>query len=208
MKKLNIIPVLMVALLIAGSCSHTPIIRSYYILEYSPVALGLSLPENPLPYTVQVSDARIARIYDRSQIVGRYSANKIEYLDNDLWAVRLSSAVPDLIINHFNAYSLFVLTDRDFITQRPDYEVILNISRIERLQSEYYRAAHLNMELLLRRGDDLSNLVRHSFEREDEIFSDDVEIFVQKLSYIIKEETDRFVIKILDFFEQKRLENL
>ncbi len=201
MMKIKTFFLLLTAIVIL-SCSSPPAERNYYIIDYNPVPTDTRLVlDNPLPYRVQVPDSRISRVYDRSQIVFRYSAHRIEYASHDLWAVRLSSAIPDVLTKHFARYNTFSVTQRDFLTERPDYEVITNINRIEMLRSEYFRAVSISMDIYLRRGHDLHYLVQHSFDREYEIFSDEVEIFAQNLSRIIKEETDLFIEKVLYHFE-------
>jgi uncharacterized lipoprotein YmbA len=176
--------------------------RNYFVIDYNPVPTDQRLLlDTPLPYSVEISDTRVSRVYDRSQIVYRYSAHKLEYSANDLWAVRLSSAIPDVLTKHFARYNTFALTQRDFLVERPDYELVSHVNRIELLKSEYYRAVSVNMDIFLRRGDDLTYLVRHSFDREYEVFTDDLEMFVQNLSRIIKEEVDIFIEKVLYHFE-------
>ena len=184
------------------SCSSRRVDRQYYIIDYNPVPSNphLILTE-PLPYKVQVPDSRISRVYDRSQVVFRYSAHRVEYSADDLWAVRISSAIPDILTKHFLLYNTFALIQRDFLIVRPDFEVITFVNRIELLKSDYYKAVYLDMDFFLRRGPDLVYLVGHSFNREQEVFTDEVEIFVQNLSRIIKEETDIFIEKVLLHFE-------
>ncbi|MBW6515848.1 MAG: PqiC family protein [Candidatus Cloacimonetes bacterium] len=199
--KVKILSLLILILVVLG-CSTKRVERKYYIIDYNPVAKNPNLIlSTPLPYKVQIPDSRISRVYDRTQVVFRYSAHRIEYSANDLWAVRLSSAIPDILIKHFIQYNIFSVTQRDFVIERPDYEVITFVNRLELLKSDYYKAIYLDMDIFLRRGSDLVYLVRHTFHREHEVYSDDVEIFVQNLSRIIKEETDIFIEKVLNHFE-------
>lgn len=196
-----LLPLLVALLLLLGGCSSAPIERNYYVVDYNPVSSDLQyVLFEPLPFRVQVPDSRISKIYDRSQVVFRHSAHKIEYAPYDLWAVRLSSAIPDAMTNHLVRYNTFTVTQRDFLVEKPDYEVVTYINRLEFLKSDYYKAVHLDMDIFLRQGSDLTYLVRHSFNREDEVYSDDIEIFVQQLSKTVKEETDSFIEKILFYF--------
>lgn len=190
-------------ILILMSCSTPPVERSYYVIDYSPVPDDPKLIlSNPIPYRVEVSNSRISRVYDRNQLVFRYSQHQIEYSSTDLWAVRLSSAVPDVITNHLIRYNTFMTTQRDFLIERPHYEVITNVNQIEMLQSDFYYGAHVSMDIILRRAEDMEYVVRHSFNREMELFSDNIEVFVQQTSNIIKEETDIFIEKVLRHFER------
>ncbi len=194
--------ILLILATILISCGSVPIERQYYIIDYNPVPTNPQLIlTTPLPYRVQVPDSRVSRVYDRSQVVFRYSSHRIEYSAIDLWAVRLSSAIPDVLTKHFLQYNTFAVTQRDFLIERPDYEVISFINRVELLKSDYYKAIYLDMDIFLRRGPDLAYIVRHSFNREYEVYTDDVEIFVQNLSRIIKEETDIFIEKVLIYFD-------
>lgn len=200
MKRTGLFILTLLILFILG-CGSRPSGRNYYVIDYNPVPENPQLIlEQPLPYKVQVPDSRISRVFDRSQVVFRYSPHRIEYSSNDLWAVRLSTAIPDVLTKHFVLYNTFSVTQREFLVERPEFEIVTLINEIQLLQSEYYQAVHINMDMLLRRGDDLTFLVRHSFNREHEVFTDDVEISVQNLSHMIREETDIFIEKILYHF--------
>lgn len=189
------------AVLFISGCSTPPVERNYYIINYSPVPQNPNLIlDQPLPYRVEVSNSRISRIYDRSQLVFRYSHHKIEYANNELWAVRLSSSIPDAITNHLVRYNTFATTQRDFLIERPHYEVVTSVNQLEMLQSELYFGAHISMDIFLRRTEDMEYIARHSFNRETELYSDNVEFFVQQISNIIKEETDIFIEKVLRSF--------
>ncbi len=93
-------------------------------------------------------------------------------------------------------------SQRDFLIERPQYEVVTIVSQIEMLQSEFYSGAHISMDIILRRAEDMEYIVRHSFDREIELFTDNVEMFVQQCSNIIKEETDTFIEKVLLHFDR------
>ncbi len=65
--------------MLVTSCSTPLIERDYYVIDYSPVPDNPNLIlTNPLPYRVEVSNSRISRVYDRSQLVFRHSQHKIE----------------------------------------------------------------------------------------------------------------------------------
>jgi uncharacterized lipoprotein YmbA len=203
MKKIILLlfPILIATFIVTG-CSTPPIERNYYIVDYYPETANEALIlDTPLPYLVQVPNSRVSRVYDRAQLVFRYSQHRIEYSAYDLWAVRLSSAVPDAITNHLSKYKTFATTQRDFLMERPQYEVVTNLNRVEMLKSDMFNAVSINMDISLRRADDLEYMVRHSFSREYEIFSDDAEVYAQNLSRIIKEEMDVFIGKVLVHFD-------
>lgn len=187
-------------LLLLAACFKLTVARNYYILDYISV---LDKPElslaKPLPFAVVVRDAQLPRTYDRTQMVIRHSAHRIDYSSNDLWAVRLSDAVPDLINDQINSYHLFKNCQREYLDNRPDYEIVVHLNRIELFQSPGYRAVNLNMDYYLQASDSRDYLLKYTLTKEEEVpEGQDMDIFARKASELIKEGTDQFLIQAVN----------
>ena len=189
---------------IINSCSTTAIQPKYYILDYQPVLRDSTLMvAKPFPYKVQVQTMKIPRTFDRVSIVVRYSAHRLDYYRYNLWAIRPQITISDLIADHISRFGIFKECQREFLEERPDYEIIGNIEAIEKFDHEQYTAAHLALKLYLRTYDGYENLLSHEFDRVEEMPVFQMELFAQKLSDILEEEINIFIRKMIVYFNQK-----
>jgi len=186
------------------SCSTKAIYRQYFILDYRPVLQDSTLKiEVPLPYKVQVQTMKIPRTFDRVGIVVRYSTHQLDYYRYQLWAIRPQIIVSDLIARHISNYNVFQSCQREFLEERPDFEIIGIIDAVEKFDNEAYTAAHLAMKLYLRTYDSYENILSHEFDREEEMPVFRMELFAKKLSDILREEVDVFIGEIIDYFNRQ-----
>ena len=186
------------------SCATKSIQRQYFILDYRPVLQDSTLKiDKPLPYKVQVQTMKIPRTFDRVGIVVRYSTHRLDYYRYQLWAIRPQTIVSDLIARHISDYKIFQSCQREFLEERPDFEIIGVINAIEKFDNKAYTAAHLAMKLYLRTYDGYENLLSHEFDREEEMPVFRMELFAKKLSDILREEVDVFIGEIIDYFDKK-----
>jgi len=185
------------------SCATKTIQPKYYILDYRPVVRDSTLIiAQPFPYKVQVQTMKIPRTFDRVSIVVRYSAHRLDYYRYNLWAIRPQITISDLIADHISRYGIFKQCQREFLDERPDYEIIGYIEAIEKFDNEAYTAAHLAMKLYLRTFDGYENLLSHEFDREEEMAVFRMELFANKLSDILEEEANKFIEKIIVYFKE------
>ena len=189
---------LFVIILFWLNCSTKSIYRQYFILDYRPVLQDSTLKiEKPLPYKVQVRTMKIPRTFDRVGIVVRYSTHQLDYYRYQLWAIRPQIVVSDLIARHISNYNVFQSCQREFLEERPDFEIIGVIDAIEKFDNEAYTAAHFAMKLYMRTYDGYENILSHEFDREEEMPVFKMELFAKKLSDILQEEVDVFIGKIV-----------
>ena len=200
--------ILSVIILTCG-CTRQVLVTSYYLLEYasSPNQEHLKL-DTPIPLRVQVRNFKIPRSYDSIRIIARFSTHQINYYRYSLWAVRPQVAVADLLVQHINAYDLFKDCQREFLEERPEYEITGEIAQIERFDSEQYSAAHLKMSFDFYDYESKDKVVTHTFEREVPLPSDNMTMFAKVMSDIIREETENFLLKIVEYFYPSEIDSL
>jgi hypothetical protein len=178
----------------------------YFILDYRPVLRDTSLTINPpIPRKVQVQTMKIPRTFDRVNIVVRYSAHRLDYYRYNLWAIRPQTTISDLIAQHISEYGIFKQCQREFLDERPDYEIVGTIEAIEKFDHETYTAAHFAMTMYLRTYDGYETLMAHEFDREEEMPVFRMELFAKKISDILEEEVDNFIRKIIQHFKEQRM---
>jgi len=199
----SILFTILLSSLIIYSCATKSIQPKYYILDYQPVLRDSTLMvEKPFPYKVQVQTMKIPRTFDRISIVVRYSAHRLDYYRYNLWAIRPQITISDLIADHISRFGIFKNCQREFLEERPDYEIIGYIEAVEKFDNEQYTAAHLALKLYLRTYDGYENLLSHEFDRVEEMPVFEMELFAQKLSDILEEEVNHFIRKMIDYFNQ------
>ncbi len=184
------------------SCSAGELVSpNYYVLEYySHSEQEILRQETPIDISVFVLDTKIPKTYGKNQIVVRHFGPRITYSDYDLWGVKLSKIIPDLITKRINNYNLFKSAQREYLVARPEYEISTNINNIELYKSETIHQARLNMDFKLRKSGEQTSIVEYSVNTEKVLLAEDVDTFVQTINDMILEQTDNFVKKIILHF--------
>ncbi len=192
---------ILILVILAAGCTRQVLVTKYYLLEYQP-AIGNDklVLESPIPHRVQVRNFTIPRTYDSIRIIARFSSHQINYYRYSLWAVRPQVAIADLLAQHINVYRLFRDCKREFLEERPEYEITGEISQIERYDSEQYSAAHLRMRYNFYDYDSKDVLVTHELDREVPIPVESMTIFAKVVSDIVNEETENFLVKVVEYF--------
>jgi len=185
------------------SCGKT-YYSHYYILDYTP-----SIPDSikiypQLPYYVEVSDFDISLTYDRSAIVIRNSLHQLRYSRYDLWALRPQDAIQDLLLKHLKEANLFADVKKEFLDVRPDFTILGHICNIELYHSEGINRADIEMELSLQDNQNENIVVSYHFVRYERLDTQNMAFFAKKISDILKEENNKFILKIIKYFEEQR----
>ncbi|MCD4651106.1 MAG: PqiC family protein, partial [Candidatus Cloacimonetes bacterium] len=135
--------------LLAVGCSIGQVSeRNYYILEYYNHTENHELvQETPLDMRILISETQIPRTYSRKQIAVRSFGPKLSYSDNNSWAGNLSELIPTLIDRRMDNYNIASLSQVEFISENPQYELKTKINNLELFISEYNNemVAHINM---------------------------------------------------------------
>lgn len=195
----------LILLVLFSACARRDIVpTNYYVLEYFPHTEDPELrQEQPLDLNVYISDTRIPRMYSRRQIVQRLYGPRIQYSNTELWGSQLSSTIPSLISRRLSNYNLFRRTQREIILDRPQYELVTNLNRVEKFTSEQENKAHLSISFALVRTRDDHVIAEYSANREKRLHDPGMDSFVQAINDLILNETDNFVRRILHAYRQE-----
>ena len=191
-----------IILLITGCVAGELTQRNYYVLEYFSHSEKEDLFQTaPFNSSILVYDAVIPQTYNRKQIVLRQFGPKIQYADNDLWGVKLSDVIPDMITKRMDRYGVFKSAAREYLDEIPEFEIHTTINNIEFLNSENSHQAKLNMDFYFGSTETENYLLAHRTDIVKELYGNDYEAFVQKINELILNETDVFIKKIVYFME-------
>ncbi len=201
---LALIPLFLAALLLAGCFGKVDrLVTNYYILDYKKATENPSLfMQTPFPKTLEVTDSEVNRTYARNQLVIKENFSRVRYLPYDVWANRLSDAVPNLIVQRFRAYNIFQQVDRSTGEIAPDYYLETLILNLEKIESEKPRA-YLRMEFFLRDSATLKILLRCKAERFKDLSDDSMVYLVQSYNEMLMLETDIFAARCRMLLEGK-----
>ena len=180
-----------------GCMARNIVPRNYFILEYYSHSEKDELKLNePFDQSVYLEDAKVPRTYNRKQIVVRHFGPRITYSDNNLWGVKLSKIVPNLLKKRLDSYNMFKNTQRELFTSDPDYVIDTNINNIEMYISETLYLARLNIDFTYRKKDKEEPLITHSANVERVLLKQDFDTFAQTVNEILLDEMDKFAAKI------------
>ncbi|MCD4652005.1 MAG: hypothetical protein K8S56_09525, partial [Candidatus Cloacimonetes bacterium] len=95
------------------------------------------------------------------------------------------------------------LSQVEFISENPQYELKTKINNLELFVSEYNNemVAHINMEFWLTKYGEEQVIVKHHSSLEKQLMEKSFSTFVQTVNEILLEETDLFISKMLIHFK-------
>lgn len=171
-------------------------ITNYYVLDYHTNSERPELRRvNNTGKLLDVLDSSVTKTYDRNQIVVKQNLNRIQYLQNDVWANRLRYAIPNLVAQRLRAYNMFGQVTRGEVTDRePNFYLETNVLNIEKIEGTDPKA-YLRMEYVLRDSTSQYILLTHSSERYADLINPSMVSLVQTFNEMILEETNVFAAK-------------
>ena len=195
MKKIIILS--LVILFLFGCLARNIVPRNYFILEYySHSEIDELRLDKPFDQSVYIEDTKVPRTYNRKQIVVRHFGPRITYSDNNLWGIKLSKIIPNMIKKRLDSYNMFKNTQRELFTSDPDYVIDTSINNIEMYISETFYQARLNIDFTYRKRDMEKPLITHSANIERVLLKQDFDTFAQTINEILLDEIDKFAARI------------
>ena len=164
--------------------------RNYYILNYTPATRLSASSQRPYKYSLQVGPFEVQRIFNRQNIVYRYSPHQIQYYELQQWAVRPDQMFSDIIVKHLETINLTNRIGVDFFDQRPDYRLEGVVEALEKFDAGDIYFAHLAMSFDLIRVADGSRVWDYSFDERRQVFQQEMVYTVRSLSNILQSQLD------------------
>lgn len=203
MRKLHItcIGLSLIALFLSGCFGKVNRTQTnYYVLDYqsSSERAELKMKTNN-GKVLYVMNTNLNRTYSRNQIVVKENFYKVRYLPNDLWANRLSDAIPNLITQRLRSYNIFGSVSRDTGETDPHFYLETSVMNLEKIEGSESRA-FLRMEFALRDSTSERVVLYHRNERYQPLYDDSIVYLVQVFNNMIMEETNSFAAKCIMHF--------
>lgn len=201
LQRLMILPILALTLLLAACFGKVDrVVTNYYVLDYQSSTERQELKQDVSNgKSLQVMNSRINRTYNRNQIVAKENFYRVRFMSNDLWANRLSDAIPNIITQRLRTYNIFSNVSRDSGQFDPDYYLETNVLNIEKLEDKDPRA-YLRIEFVLRDSTSENVVLTHRNERYYPLTDDSVVYLIQVFNNLIMEETNTFAAMCIMHF--------
>ncbi|MFP4566077.1 MAG: ABC-type transport auxiliary lipoprotein family protein [Spirochaetaceae bacterium] len=188
---------------LTGCLSRPGTPTNYYVLEFDGSVAGAP-PERPAAEVagpaVIVQDAEVASMFDRRQLLQRLEGPLVRYRSGELWAVSPSTAVAELVREgverspHFGS----VNSGRRAAGR---YEVTVRIDALTHYCCDRVAEGEVAGELALLDLRTGRAVIRHSFERREELADEVPRTFVEAVARLLSEEVVAFLDKVPDELE-------
>ena len=164
--------------------------KSFFIISYNNVQIIPASSGRPYPYSLQVQSFNVQRLFNRQNIVYRYSPQKIQFYELQQWAVKPEYMMTDVVLKHFENSKLFNRVGIDFLETRPDYRLQGTVDALEKYDSGDIFFAHLAMSFKLMRVGDGTQVWSYSFDQRKQVFQKDMVYTIIGLSSILQTQMD------------------
>ena len=188
-----------ITLMLACSLGRIPT-RNYYIIRYTPVSKTPATSNRPYPYSLQVGRFEVQRIFNRQNILYRYSQNQIQYYEIQQWAVRPDYMIGDMVFKHLEASNLANRVGVDFFDTRPDFRIEGSVEALEKLDSGDIYFAHLAMSFKILGTADGAQVWDYSFDQRKQVFQQEMVYTIRGLSSILQSQMDVVVSQLDSLF--------
>ena len=201
MNRIYIIFIGIIALALGGCFGKVDRVpTNYYVLDYQPSTEKPELRMNVSNgKSLYVMNSRVSRTYNRNQIVAKENFYRVRFMQNDLWANRLSDAIPNIVAQRLRSYNIFSNVSRDPGAMDPNYYLETNVLNIEKVEGSNPRA-FLKMEFVLRDSTSEKVVFTHRNERYHELSDNSIVYLVQVFNNMIMEETNTFAAMCIMHF--------
>ena len=174
--------------------------RQYYIINYTPNTSFSAASLHPYPYALHVGRFEVQRIFNRQNIIYRFSPNQIQYYEIERWAVRPDEMIKDMVFKHFETSQLTNRVSLDFLDSQPDFRIEGTVEALEKYDAGDLFYAHLAMTFKMIRVNDGEQIWNYSFDRRRQVYSKEMVHTVAGLSAIFQSEMDVVVGQLDSLF--------
>lgn len=174
--------------------------RNYFIINYTPEARALVGSWQPHPYSLQVQQFNVQRIYNRQNIVYRFAPQELKWYEYQQWAVRPDYMITDIVYKHLELANLFNRVGTEFLETRPDFRMEGTVDAIERFDAGDLIFGHLAMSLKMVRTEDGQQVWEYSFDERKQVYQKEMVYTVIGLSQIMQSQMNSVVSQLDSLF--------
>lgn len=196
---LTIAAVIGIALILACSAGRIRT-KNYYIISYTPSPKQTAISNRPYPYSMQVGRFEVQRIFNRQNIMYRFSPHQLQYYEYQQWAVRPDQMITDMVVKHLEASNIVNRVGTEFFETRPDYRLDGTVVALEKLDAGDLFFSHLAMSFKMLRIEDGAQIWDYSFDQRRQVFQQEMVYTVRSMSAIFQSQMDVVVSQLDSLF--------
>jgi ABC-type uncharacterized transport system auxiliary subunit len=167
-------------------CGTIPI-KKYYVLNYIPAPPQTRLNEASYPFTLRLKEFSIEEAYARPQIVYRQSPYELQYYFYQVWAVKPTQMITDLVYKHLATANLISTIVRRYDEgSKPNFELSGTIEALDEYDSDQVWFAHMALRFQLTRLSDGRVIYTRRFDNRKRVFQNDAQNVVKEMSSIME----------------------
>lgn len=162
----------------------------------------MSLPTRPPPPECRqdaellLNEVEISPVYNRPQIVYRFSPQEMQFFHQNNWADRPSRMIGQLVSKAFITSGIFRSVVSRLGAKPPAYVLHTSVQAIEELQGGDVWFAHLAMTFRLARFDDNRAVWQYTFDERRPLNKQDLGLVVRAMSEILDEQMNLILPQI------------
>ncbi|MBK8012978.1 MAG: membrane integrity-associated transporter subunit PqiC [Deltaproteobacteria bacterium] len=167
--------------------------RSYFVLSSLPIE---PMQQAPFSGLVRVQDMDADSAYEKFQIVVRKSPYELRYSDANVWAVKPSQMLSDILAKQLVESRTFTTATRTLGDNRPQYSLGGDLHAIEVYDSQELWYAHLAFSLDMTAFDTGARVFSFRFDERKALPEASFPHAVRALSELLDEATKRVVAEL------------
>ncbi len=185
----------------AAGCSMGRIqTKNYFIISYTP---SPSIPpgsRRPYDYSLQVARFDVQRIFNRQNILYRFSPHQIQYYELEQWAIRPEDMITDVVFKHIVGSGLVNRVGTEYYETRPDFRIEGTVEALEKLDAGDLFYAHLAMTLRMFHGETGTQVWEYAFDQRRQVYQQEMVYTVRGLSDILQSQMNVVVSQLDSLF--------
>lgn len=179
--------------------SKTPS-RNYFEINYPLESRAAVESGRSYPYSLQVQQFGVQRIYNRQNIVYRFAPQELKWYEYQQWGVRPDYMITDQVFKHLESAGLFNRIGTEFLETRPDFRLEGTVNALERLDAGDLIFGHLAMSLKMVRTADGQQVWEYSFDERKQVYQKEMMYTVIALSQIMQSRMNSVVSQLDSLF--------
>jgi len=184
-KHLQLVWLACTALSLSGCFGATTAEQRYYTMSL-PVISQPAQSRNKAE--VWVREVEISPVYNRPQIVYRFSPQELQFFHQNNWADRPSRMLGQLLAQSVTSSGLFRSVVQRMGAEAPTYVLDSSVQAIEELQGGAVWYAHLAMTFRLARFEDNKAIWQYTFDERRPLNQQELGLVVRAMSEILDEQ--------------------
>ncbi len=204
--KNNIFIILAILTIISlGGCVSKKklVYTKYYLIEPPHETQSLGQAKSNTDMKLEIGSIRVGPAYASTKIVHRDRSNEIVYFSYHEWAVLPEVSIEQMAINYFRSTHDFAEVSNYISDNRPDYRLDIEVSRIEMLDVDGNKNAHVVVRYIYTDAVSGQLILQETYDKSAEMSENDMNLLAKSISTLIWDSLGQFFVQIADYHNNR-----